>query len=128
MYGMIRSRVLAPGGVAVVQSGSPYFAADAFWSVGATLQLAGWRTTPYHVDVPTFGDWGFWLAGPADGSGRAPALSVGSPPPPGLRFLDEATLRAAGTFPADRGPRKVAPTTLNRPAILDYTRKGWADY
>jgi spermidine synthase len=128
MYGMIRSRVLAPGGVAVVQSGSPYFAADAFWSVGATLQLAGWRTTPYHVDVPTFGDWGFWLAGPADGSGRAPDLSVGSPPPPGQSIGDEATLRAAGTCTADSGPRKVDPTTLNRPAILDYTRKGWADY
>jgi spermidine synthase len=127
MYGMVRSRVLAPGGVAVVQSGSPYFAADAFWSVGKTLQLAGWKGRPYHVDVPTFGDWGFWLAGPAS-LPQAPPLSVGSPPPPGLRFLDQATLQAAATFPADRGPRDVRPTTLNRPAILDYTRKGWADY
>jgi spermidine synthase len=128
LYGMVRTRVLAPGGVAVVQSGSPYFAPDAFWSVGETLSLAGWRGRPYHVDVPTFGDWGFWLASPARASGTAPALSAGSPPPPGLRFLDDPTLRAAGTFPADRGPRDVSPTTLNRPAILDYTRKGWADY
>lgn len=128
LYGMVRTRVLAPGGVAVVQSGSPYFAPDAFWSVGRTLDLAGWRGRPYHVDVPTFGDWGFWLASPAASTRRAPALSVGSPPPPGLRFLDDATLRAAGTFPADRGPRDVEPTTLNRPEILEYTRKGWADY
>ncbi|MDO9409437.1 polyamine aminopropyltransferase [Patulibacter sp.] len=128
LYGMVRTRVLAPGGVAVVQSGSPYFAPDAFWSVGRTLQLGGWRARPYHVDVPTFGDWGFWLAGPADGSRPAPALTVGNPAVPGLRFLDEATLRAAATFPADRGPRDVRPTTLNRPAILDYTRRGWADY
>jgi spermidine synthase len=128
LYGMVRTRVLAPGGVAVVQSGSPYFAPDAFWSVGETLSLAGWRGRPYHVDVPTFGDWGFWLASPAGASATAPALSAGSPPPPGLRFVDGPTLRAAGTFPADRGPRDVSPTTLNRPAILDYTRKGWADY
>ena len=146
MYGMVRTRVLAPGGVAVVQSGSPYFAPDAFWSVGRTLRLAGWAGRPYHVDVPTFGDWGFWIAGAEAGAGSsgdggaatdagspgvptgAPPLSVGAPPPPGLRFLDEATLRAAATFPADRGPRDVEPTTLNRPRILEYTRRGWADY
>lgn len=128
LYGMVRTRVLAPGGVAVVQSGSPYFAPDAFWSVGRTLELAGWRGRPYHVDVPTFGDWGYWLASPARTTRTAPALSVGDPPPPGLRFLDDATLRAAGTFPRDRGPRDVRPTTLDRPVILDYTRKGWGDY
>jgi spermidine synthase len=128
LYGMVRTRVLAPGGVAVVQAGSPYFAPDAFWSVGRTLQLAGWRGRPYHVDVPTFGDWGYWLASPARTTRTAPALSVGAPPPPGLRFLDDATLRAAATFPRDRGPRDVRPTTLDRPVILDYTRKGWGDY
>lgn len=128
LYGMVRARVLAPGGVAVVQSGSPYFAPDAFWSVGRTLELAGWRGRPYHVDVPTFGDWGFWLASPAASTPGPPSLSVGSPPPPGLRFLDGPTLRAAASFPADRGPRDVRPTTLNRPEILEYTRQGWADY
>jgi spermidine synthase len=128
LYGMVRTRVLAPGGVAVVQSGSPYFAPDAFWSVGRTLELAGWRGRPYHVDVPTFGDWGFWLASPARTTDAPPALSAGDPPPPGLRFLDDATLRAGATFPRDRGPRDVRPTTLDRPVILDYTRKGWRDY
>ena len=128
LYGMVRSRVLAPGGAMVVQSGSPYFAPDAFWSVGATLELAGWRGRPYHVDVPTFGDWGYWLAGPADVPGGAPALAVGAPVSPPLRFLSADVLRAAAVFPPDRGPRDVRPTTLNRPAILDYTRRGWADY
>jgi spermidine synthase len=128
LYGMVRSRVLAPGGAMVVQSGSPYFAPDAFWSVGATLELAGWRGRPYHVDVPTFGDWGFWLAASAGGAGGAPSLAVGAPLSPPLRFLSPDVLRAAAVFPADRGPRDVRPTTLNRPAILDYTRKGWADY
>ncbi|MGE4427118.1 MAG: spermidine synthase [Solirubrobacteraceae bacterium] len=148
LYGMIRTRVLAPGGVMVVQSGSPYFAADAFWSVGETLRLAGWRARPYHVDVPTFGDWGYWLAGRAtgsvpgdrppagatddapgdDGADRdAPPLMLGTPPD-GLRFLDADVLRAAAVFPPDRGPRDVGPTTLDRPRILDYTRRGWSDY
>jgi len=126
LYGMLRARLLAPGGVMVVQSGSPYFAPDAFWSVGETLRLAGWTGRPYHVDVPTFGDWGFWLAGA--GAGDPPAPGVGDPVPEGLRFVDRDVLRAATVFPRDRGPRDVDPTTLDRPRILDYTRRGWSDY
>lgn len=127
LYGMVRTRALAPGGVMVVQSGSPYFAPDAFWSVGRTLELAGWRGRPYHVDVPTFGDWGFWLAAPAAVRRSPPPLTLAGAPR-GLRFLTPDVLRAAATFAPDRGPRDVRPTTLDRPAILDYTRKGWADY
>ncbi|WP_320672793.1 polyamine aminopropyltransferase [Patulibacter defluvii] len=127
LYGMVRTRALAPGGVMVVQSGSPYFAPDAFWSVGKTLSLAGWRGRPYHVDVPTFGDWGFWLAAPAAERRVAPPLTLAGAPA-GLRFLRPDVLRAAAVFAPDRGPRDVRPTTLDRPAILDYTRKGWADY
>ena len=61
-YDGLRRRALAPGGRLVVQSGSPYFARESFWGIEATLRAAGWRTTPYHVDVPSFGDWGFHLA------------------------------------------------------------------
>jgi spermidine synthase len=127
IYGMIRTRALAPGGVMAVQSGSPYFAPDAFWSVGATLRLAGWRGRPYHVDVPTFGDWGFWLATPAAAGRGAPPLTLAGAPRD-LRFLSADVLRAAAAFPPDRGPREVRATTLDRPAILDYTRRGWSDY
>ena len=30
--------------------------------IGATLADAGLTVLPYHVDVPSFGDWGFFLA------------------------------------------------------------------
>ena len=53
---------LAPGGVVTVQAGSPYFAPRSFWCIGATLADAGLTVLPYHVDVPSFGDWGFFLA------------------------------------------------------------------
>ncbi|WP_202422514.1 spermidine synthase [Gordonia sp. SID5947] len=59
---------LAPGGRMVVQSGSPYFAPKSFWCIGATLAAAGVATVPYHVDVPSFGDWGYFL-GVATGAG-----------------------------------------------------------
>jgi spermidine synthase len=123
-YDGVRRRVLAPGGRFVVQSGSPYFARESFWGIEATLRAAGWRTTPYHVDVPSFGDWGFVLAAPE----RAPALRLSPPPGPALRFLNRPVLAAAATFPPDRGRIAIAPSTLNRPRLLDYERRGYHGY
>lgn len=124
LYDGLRRRVLAPGGRLVVQAGSPYFARDAFWGIEATLRAAGWATKPYHVDVPSFGDWGFVLASP-DGT---PRLRFAAPPGEPLRFLDAPTLAAAASFPPDRGRIPVEPSTLNRPRLLDYQRRGYQGY
>ena len=123
-YDGVRRRLLAPGGRVVVQSGSPYFAREAFWSIERTIAAAGLRTRAYHVDVPSFGDWGFVLA-----STRPPQLALAAPPGAGLRFLDAPTLRAAATFPPDRRrPPGIRVSTLDRPAILDYERRSWQEY
>ncbi len=124
LYGLVR-RALAPGGRLVVQAGSPYFAQKAYWSVGASLEAAGFGVASYHVDVPSFGDWGFHLATPGSG---APPLRV-QPPPGGLRFLDAPTLAAAATFPPDRHrPRGELTSTLDKPRILEFAREGYRDY
>jgi spermidine synthase len=107
-----------------VQAGSPYFARESFWGIEATLRAAGWGTTPYHVDVPSFGDWGFVLAVP----GSPPPLALAPPPGRPLRFLDAPVLAAAATFPPDRDRIALAPSTLNRPRILDYQRHGYQGY
>ncbi len=122
MYAMVRRRALRPGGRVVVQAGSPYFAPEAFWSIRASAEAAGLATRAFHVDVPSFGDWGFVLAR----AGRAPDLELD--PPGRMRFLDRETLAAAAAFPPDRGPLPVEPSTLNRPLIVEYERRGWHDY
>ncbi|MDQ3931806.1 MAG: polyamine aminopropyltransferase [Actinomycetota bacterium] len=109
---------------AAIQAGSPYFAPEAFWCVGATLEAAGLQTTPYQVEVPSFGSWGFHLAERT----TSPSLRLPEPVPPALRFLDDATLAAAGVFPRDRQPRPVDASTLMRPKILDYQREAWRSY
>ena len=123
-YTMI-ARLLAPGGRMVVQSGSPFFAPDAFWSVRHTLDEAGYRTTPYQADVPSFGNWGYVLA--SRGS-EAPELGLDDEVPGGLRYASDTVLAGAGTFPPDRAERPTSVTTLLDPAILDYARKGWVGY
>ena len=122
LYEGVRRRLLAPGGRMVVQAGSPYFAREAYWSIERTIAAAGFGTTPYHVDVPSFGDWGFVLARP----GPAPPLELRAPAR--LRFLDAETLRAAATFPVDRRRIPVRVNTLVRPALLDYERRGYSGY
>jgi len=47
----------------VVQSTSPLFARQSYWCIVETLKQAGLKTYPYHVYVPSFGEWGFVLAG-----------------------------------------------------------------
>lgn len=119
-YGLAAA-ALNPGGLMVVQSGSPYSTPDAFWRTTSTVASAGLAVTPYHVLVPSFGDWGYVLAqrGP-----EPPALRLPSEVP-GLRFLDEPTLAASAIFPRDRPRRELEPSTLDRPRIVDDMRKGY---
>ncbi|WP_336320196.1 polyamine aminopropyltransferase [Streptomyces lavendofoliae] len=118
-------RVLAPDSRVMVQGGSPFFAPKSFWSIAASLREAGYATTPYQVDVPSFGNWGFVLAAPGGGPPPALRLAAGVPP---LRFLDDDVLAAAAVFPVDRRPQDVRASTLMDPAVLEYTAHEWENY
>ncbi|MGH3788962.1 MAG: polyamine aminopropyltransferase [Pseudonocardiaceae bacterium] len=113
---------LNPGGLVVVQSGSPYSTPTAYWRIVSTVASAGLAVTPYHVHVPSFGDWGFTLA---QRGGVPPELSL-SPSAPALRFLDSAVLRAAAVFPRDRSAQQLAPSTLDQPRVVQDLRQGYA--
>lgn len=123
MYSLLRG-LLADGGRLTVQSGSPFFAPDAFWCVDTTVASAGLHTVPYHASVPSFGEWGFVLAA----EGATPDLALPQERPEGLRFATDEVLDAAATFPPDRSRREVDVSTLLDPVILDYERRGWVGY
>jgi spermidine synthase len=53
---------LSQHGIAVVQATSPYLARESFLCIGRTLESAGFATLPYHENVPSFGDWGWFIA------------------------------------------------------------------
>ena len=59
-YRLLRHHLSAQG-AAVVQSTSPMFARQSFWCIDETMKQAGFQTHPYHVYVPSFGEWGFVL-------------------------------------------------------------------
>ncbi len=106
-------RHLAPGALLAVQSTSPMFARQSFWSIVTTLEGAGLRAYPYHVYVPSFGEWGFVIA----------SLDTFAPPatlPPNLRYLTVASLGALFEFPADMQRVAAEPNRLNDQVLVRY--------
>jgi spermidine synthase len=95
---------LAASGLAVMQTTSPLIARKSFWTVVTTIEAAGLQTTPFHVHVPSFGEWGFVAMG------RRP-LRRAVDLPAGLRFLTAEGLPALFDFPPDMAR---VPTEVNR--------------
>ena len=120
MYRMVTQR-LNPGGKIVVQSTSPYFAPNAYWSVVATLEAAGLRTAPYHVYVPSFGEWGFVMADTV-GDFRQPAR-IDVP----TQFLTPPGLAQMFDFPNDMARRPVEANYLNNQKLVAYFEQDWAN-
>ncbi|MGD7001473.1 polyamine aminopropyltransferase [Corynebacterium halotolerans] len=118
-YTLARAR-LNEGGRMVVQSSSAYTTPDVFWRISSTLTAAGCdRVIPYHVHVPTFGDWGFQLCGP---TGTELGIRDDAPP---LEYLNDEVLAAAGVFGMDNQPRELAPSTLDHPRVVEDLRRGY---
>ena len=116
----LAAKHLSRGGFMVVQSTSPLFAPRSFWCIARTIAEAGLHTYPYHVYVPSFGEWGFVLAG------RRPY----EPPaafPPGLRYLTPTTLGELFDFPRDMRPVPVEPNRLNNQVLVRYYDQEWAE-
>jgi spermidine synthase len=95
---------LRASGYAVVQTTSPLIARKSFWTVATTLESVGLAVVPYHAHVPSFGEWGFILAG------RRP-FRMPTELPPNLRFIDRAGLPALFEFPPDMA---AVPAEVNR--------------
>lgn len=53
---------LSDHGVIVTQSGSPYFATEAFGLIANSMKAAGFQTTQLHNQIMTAGEWG-WTIG-----------------------------------------------------------------
>ncbi|WP_395144380.1 polyamine aminopropyltransferase [Armatimonas sp.] len=119
-YRMIRRR-LAPGGMFVTQATSPLFSRDAYWCIERTVAAAGFATTPYHVYVPSFGDWGFVLA---KDSTKAPKLTDTKLTGLALKYLTPEILSVLTVFDAESNPTIVGPSTLDRPQVVRHYERG----
>lgn len=118
MYRMV-ARHLNPHGNLVVQSTSPYFAPNAFWCIINTLEAAGLKTLPFHVYVPSFGEWGYVMANQTGEFLIPDHYRVPT------RYLDAETTREMFVFPKDMQRRAVEPNHLNTQKLVEYFEADW---
>lgn len=119
--------VLNPGAVIVQQSGSAFHAKEAFLCIGRTLEAAGFPVIPYHDNVPSFGEWGWWIASTsmsADETRKAlsnlPKLEVST------EYLTPGVVSASMVF----GKNQLVSTnrdftSLTEPRVYHYHLQGW---
>jgi spermidine synthase len=95
--------------------------------VVTTLEAAGFRTAPYHALVPSFGEWGFILAGRQDFANAIPQGDFlrGAVAPKNTRFLTSETLPGLFVFPADMARLPAEVNQLNNQILVRYFEAEW---
>ena len=116
----LMARHLSAQGLAVVQSTSPLFARQSYWCIAETLKQARLKTYPYHLYVPSFGEWGFVLAGP---NTYEPPMRL----PERLRYLSVAAIPQLFQFPNDMLPVDAEPNRLNDQVLVRYYEHDWRE-
>ena len=116
-YALLEKR-LAASGYAVIQTTSPLVARKSFWTVVSTIEAVGLQATPYHANVPSFGEWGFVIAS------RRP-FHLPAQLPPGLRYLDLPTLGLMFNFPLDMARVDAGVNRLSNQVLVTTYEEEW---
>ncbi|MES2052744.1 MAG: polyamine aminopropyltransferase [Pseudomonadota bacterium] len=114
-------RHLAASGYAVIQTTSPLVARRSFWTVVSTIESVGLQATPYHANVPSFGEWGFVVASHRPFSPTTQAGHL----PPGLRFLNSQTLPLLFDFPLDMARVPAPVNRLSNQELVHSYEQEW---
>lgn len=114
----LAKRRLSERGALVIQASSPFFSRKAYWCVSETAQAAGLHVKNYHLNVPSFGDWGFVM-------GSLHPLEATDSIPVSTRYLTSSVLPTLFSFGKDESRVPVEVNTLSKPVLLKYYRQGW---
>ena len=112
------SRHLNDHGAAAIQSSSPLYARKSFWCIVKTIESTGLMTSPYHVYVPSFGEWGYVIATKRPYS--VPPVSLS-----GLKFVSTEQLPSFFQFPADMSRIDTEINRLNNQVLVRYYESEW---
>lgn len=124
------ARRLAAGGLLACQSTSPFRSREAFWCITHTIDAAQCgpnpqdtlAVRPYHTVVPTFGTWGFVLAGRDVPAVEGTRILVPT------RYLATALLPSLFVFPDDMGEVATPISSLDDPVVSRLYEKGYHKY
>jgi len=131
-YQLLRNH-LNPTGTMMIQSTSPTFATDVYWTIDYTVQEAGLETKNLHVDIPSFGDWGFVMAKREGIEHVFDSIQFSAE----TQFLTEDVLQGLTLFGKDIDrdfldqngqPFDYQPNTLIEPILLQMYERAWKNY
>ncbi len=111
---------LTSNGLVVIQSTSPYHAPHAYWCIVETLKAAGLHTWPYHLYIPSFGDWGYVIAARQAADFGPPAHYRAA-----TRYLTPENTASLFHFPKDMPKPSVTANTLNTQILVHYFESDW---
>lgn len=111
-------RHLNEHGSAAIQATSPLYARQSYWCIVRTVESVGLHAAPYHVYVPSFGEWGYVIASKTPY--LPPAVSV-----PGLKFLSTPVLTGLFEFPPDMSRIDTEINRLNNQVLVRYYESEW---
>lgn len=105
---------LNDGGAVVVQSTSPYYAKKSFWCINKTMKTQFENVVPYHVQVPSFGEWGFNMA--INKNAERKSLEVKT------KFLNEENIDSLFVFGEDEkiDINNVEINDMFKPSLIQY--------
>ncbi|MYL72632.1 polyamine aminopropyltransferase [Halobacillus litoralis] len=129
-YSLVRNH-LSPGGAAMIQATSPLFATEVYWTINETVASTGLYTENFHVDVPSFGNWGFIMASREPLEVEEVQFTVET------EFLTEEVFQSMTVFGKDEDGEilngegqvvKLEPNTLINPHLIQKYEKAWRNY
>lgn len=120
-YNYIKAN-LTEGGVMVCQSTSPYYAKNSFWCINKTIKSQFNIVIPYHLQVPSFGDWGFNLA--FNGNNEMKDLAIET------KYLNSNNIASLFEFGNDEivSLDSVEENSMFKPALITYYNKEVQDW
>lgn len=112
-YNYIKAN-LTEDGVMVCQSTSPYYAKKSFWCINKTIKTQFNSVIPYHLQVPSFGEWGFNLA--FNGENTRNKLQVET------KFLEDNNIESLFVFGKDESVdlEKIDSNDMFKPSLITY--------
>ncbi|SES91404.1 spermidine synthase [Oceanobacillus limi] len=124
-YSLVRNH-LKPGGAVMIQATSPVFAREVYWTISETVAATDMFIENLHVDVPSFGNWGFVMA--SREAIDLEDLDITVP----TEFLSTDMLPSLASFGKDENRDMKAvewkPNTLIDPHLIQIYERAWENY
>ena len=121
--------LLSSEGSIVVQSTSPYNAKETFHCIKKTMEEHSFNNVEqYHVNVPSFGEWGFTIA-KKNGESPKSSIAKASEIYPDDRFSSKELILGSFNFGKNfyDGYDKIKVNYIDSIAIYEYHEKNWRE-